>query len=401
MKIAYFTNQYPKISHTFIRREIRALEARGIEVLRFGIRKTTEELPDPDDREELARTRAILEHPAEATRAIPWAMASHPAGFARASALAAQLAGRGDTEAWRHAAYLGEACLLARWCAEEGVEHVHVHFGTNSATVAWLAHVLGGPPFSMTVHGPEEFDRARAIALPQKLDACTFAVAITHFCRSQLFRMLPVQSWGKVRIVRCGLDAGFLEAAPTPVPSTPRLVFVGRLSEQKGVEILVEAAGVLRRRNAARSFEIHLVGDGERREALERRMRALDLEGRMKVLGWASAEGVREALRGARALVAPSFAEGLPVVIMEALALGRPVISTFIAGIPELVRPGRSGWLVPASSVDELADALEAALDAEPSELERLGRAGREATRARHDVETNAGELLAAIRERS
>lgn len=399
MKLAYLTNQYPKISHTFIRREIRALASEGIDVERFTLRRTAEALTDAEDHEEAERTRALLEHPAAAARAAAEAMVARPTRFAQASRCATQLAARSDTDAWRHAAYLTEACLLERWCRDAGIDHVHVHFGTNSATVAWLCHLLGGPPFSMTVHGPEEFDRARAIGLPEKLQACAFAAAVSHFGRSQLLRLLPPDAWSKVRVVRCGLDAGFLEHEPPPIPTSGRLVFVGRLSEQKGVEVLVEAAAQVHRMNPARSFEIVLVGDGERRAALEARMSELGVRHCMKVTGWADADGVRAALRDARALVAPSFAEGLPVVIMEALALGRPVISTYIAGIPELVRPGESGWLVPASAVEPLARALAEALDAPPETLAALGRAGREAVRARHDARTNARELWRAISE--
>jgi glycosyltransferase involved in cell wall biosynthesis len=142
-----------------------------------------------------------------------------------------------------------------------------------------------------------------------------------------------------------------------------------------------------------------LVGDGERRQSLEERMSQLGVAHRVTITGWSDAEGVRSALREARALVAPSFAEGLPVVIMEALAMGRPVISTHIAGIPELVRPGESGWLVPASSVTDLADALAEALDADPDRLGAMGQVGREAVLARHDARRNARGLLDAIRE--
>lgn len=398
MKIAYLVNQYPKISHTFIRREIRALEAMGVEVVRCAIRSTSEPLTDQDDRDEERRTRVLIDHPTEATLAMGELMARTPGAFAQASASATRLAARADTEAWRHAAYLAEACLFNRWCRRLEIEHVHVHFGTNSATVAWLSRLLGGPTFSMTVHGPEEFDRVRAIGLPEKLEAAAFTVAISEYGRSQLYRLLPVETWSRIHIVRCGLDSGFLDREPTPVPNASKLVFVGRLSEQKGVEILVDACGEVRRRRPDRSFEVVLIGDGERRAALEDRLRARDVADRVRIHGWTDAAGVRSALEASRALVAPSFAEGLPVVIMEALALGRPVLSTYVAGIPELVRPGETGWLVPAGAVPALADGIEAVLDADPAELSRLGAAGREAVRDRHDATANARSLLGHIR---
>jgi glycosyltransferase involved in cell wall biosynthesis len=177
------------------------------------------------------------------------------------------------------------------------------------------------------------------------------------------------------------------------VPEEPRLVNVGRLSEQKGQLLLIEAARLLRDRGV--DFELVIVGDGPLRGELERRIDRFDLRDRVRITGFLDNDGVRRELTAARALVLPSFAEGLPVVIMESLALGRPVISTHIAGIPELIEPGRVGWLVPAGDVGPLADAMAEALAADPSELEQMGRLGAARVAEQHDARAEAANLAA------
>ena len=176
------------------------------------------------------------------------------------------------------------------------------------------------------------------------------------------------------------MDAAYLAPASAPLPDAPRLVCVGRLAEQKGQLVLVQAAARLRDQGVP--FELVLVGDGPMRAEIERLIARLDLGGHIRIAGWLDGAGVRREILASRALVLPSFAEGLPVVLMEALALGRPVISTYVAGIPELVRPRIDGWLVPPGSVEDLAEALREALAAPASRLERMGCAVRPASRS-------------------
>jgi glycosyltransferase involved in cell wall biosynthesis len=296
-----------------------------------------------------------------------------------------------------HGAYLGEACVLLEWLVEEGVDHVHAHFGTNSTTVAMLVAALGGPGYSFHVHGPEEFDKPAAIALGEKVERSRFVCAISHFGRSQLYRQVGYAHWPKVQVVRCGVDAAFLTGDGRAYPTAPRLVSVGRLSEQKGQLLLIEALGQLAREGA--EFELVLVGDGELRPQVEAAIAQHNLTERVHITGWASGDEVREHLLSARAMLLPSFAEGLPVVIMEALGLGRPVLSTYVAGIPELVTPGENGWLVPAGSVTHLVTALRDVLATPTATLEAMGAAGREAVLARHDVRVTAKSLADLLHE--
>ena len=391
MQIGYFTNQYPSPSHTFIRREIAALEQRGHSVCRFAIRRSKAGIIDPDDIAELARTRHVVGQPGwEVIRCCTRVMIDSPGACLRGLFQTLQLAQRAGYAYGRHLAYLIEAMVLVSWCRASHIEHLHVHFGTNPATVALLTHGINGVPFSVTIHGPEEFDRPEALALAEKISAAAFVVAISAFGRSQLLRWAHLTDWKKIRVISCGLDRDYLDAPSAPALTAARLVTVGRLCEQKGHLILLEAAAKLHRRGLA--FTLVFAGDGPLRPAIEQRVAELGLTGLVEVLGAVTQEEVRHELLKARALVLPSLAEGLPIVLMESMALARPVISTFVAGIPELVTRD-VGWLVPAGDVDALCDVMQEVLELDRATLSAMGEAARRRVRERHDID-RAARLL-------
>lgn len=401
MKVAYLVNYYPKVSHTFIRREILALEALGYEVERYAVRRVEEALVDEADQRELAKTRIIIDvGAAKALAATLRVLLSSPGRFVAAFALTLRIGIGSERGLLRNLAYFVEACLLRGWLEASGAHHIHSHFGTNATAVAMLTHALGGPGYSFTTHGPEEFDKPLQIGLRDKLERSRFAVAISSFGRSQLLRHCDYPHWSKVHVVRCGLDDSFLAGSSTPVTDRPRLVNVGRLSAQKGQILLLEAfAGVVEKRPDA---ELVLVGDGEMRKEIEQTIERLSIAKNVRITGWAKNSEVRAELEQARCLVLPSFAEGLPVVIMEALALGRPVLTTYVAGIPELVSR-ECGWLVPAGAVEPLTAAMLEVLDATPAELTQLGAEGQERVRAMHSAVTEStrlGELFERYAQR-
>jgi colanic acid/amylovoran biosynthesis glycosyltransferase len=390
-KIAYLINQYPKVSHSFIRREILALEACGLTVHRFAMRDCAEELVDEADRQELTQTRFILGVGAIGLlKALLKVALRQPTRFFQTLILTLKLGWRSETGSLKHLIYLAEACVLLDWLAAAEISHLHAHFGTNPATVALLCRMLGGCPYSFTVHGPEEFDKVQAIALPQKIQHAAFVVAISSFGRSQLYRWSHQDQWAKIRVVHCGVDDEFLSHPPTPIPAQPRLVCVGRLSEQKGQLLLIEAVKQLAEEGL--NFELVLVGDGELRSPIEALIDRHNLHTRIKITGWASAAEVRSHLLNARVMVLPSFAEGLPVVVMEALALHRPVISTYVAGIPELVNR-ECGWLITPGSVESLVEALRSALQSSPEQLALMGKTGAARVAQAHNIELEAAKL--------
>jgi len=392
-RIAYLTSQYPAASHSFVRREIHAVERTGVEVLRFSVRRPAADLPDPADRREAAATRVVLAQGAGRLMAATLAtVLRRPRAFAGALMLTLQAAQRYPAGAVRHLAYLMEACWLSRELA--GVRHLHAHFGTNPAAVARLVHRLTGLPYSFTVHGPDEFDAPREYDLPGKIADARAVVAISSFGRSQLMRWSDPAHWGKLAVVRCGVDALFTDEPPVGDRAAPQLACVARLSAQKGLPLLIDAAARLVRDGV--DFRLVLVGDGELRAELEARIAQAGLDGRVSITGMVAADVVRRVLLESRAMVLPSFAEGLPVVIMESLALGTPVVVSAIAGTPELV-DGECGWLVPAGDVDALADAMRAVLATDAGTLARMGAVGRARVLEMHDAARNGAQLARLV----
>jgi glycosyltransferase involved in cell wall biosynthesis len=396
LKIAYLINAYPKVSHSFIRREIHALERQGLEVTRIALRGWDGPLPDEEDQRERERTLYVLRGGLRSLLLpLVRALLLSPRRLFATVWLAATMARGTDRPLAYHLVYVAEACRILGWLRSARIERLHAHFGTNSAEVAMLVHSLGGPPYSFTVHGPEEF--MRALGLPEKIRRASLVIAISSFCRSQLYLSTPYQDWHKIRIVRCGLEEAFhSNLASTPAAPAARLVCVGRLCEAKGQALLIQAAARLAGRNI--DFQLVFAGDGPLRATLEALIDHLRLRDRVRITGWISSTQVREELLASRAMVLPSFAEGLPVVIMEAMALRRPVLTTYVAGIPELVTHRETGWMFPAGSVEELALAMEECLLCPDEEIARMGEAAHRRVIRLHSIDEEAGKLAGLLR---
>lgn len=401
MKLAYLINTYPQPSHSFIRREIQALERMDWQVHRFALRSDRARLVDPADIAEDGRTEHILETRfwEIAKSALPFA-ARRPAAALRALRLALACGARGaggapGTGGWlRHLVYWLEGAYLAARCHSLRLPHIHAHFGTNSATVAMLAAEIGGLSYSFTTHGPEEFDAPRAHSLGDKTARAAFVVAISSFGRSQLCRWADVADWDRLHVVHCGIEP-WRFPAPAPLPEGPaRLVAIGRLAEQKGFPLLVEAMA----RVAPDLPDLHLtlIGEGPFRPLLERQIATAGLSRQITLTGWLDEAAVREQLAASHALILPSFAEGLPMVVMEAFAAARPVIASAIMGVPELVSR-ETGWLVPAGDPQALADAIRAFAATPRSRLEVMGAQARDTVLARHDITREAQKLAALL----
>lgn len=392
MKIGYLTNIYPSISGTFIRREIHALEQMGVTVQRYAVRRWDGVLADPADRDEARRTRYLLSDGwARMVGALLAEAVTNPVGLARALGTLVRLVSNAGGKVIRHTAYLMEACLLRRMAARDGIDHIHAHFATNPAAVALLCNRLGGPSYSLTVHGPDELLNPGANSTALKVSHAGFIAAITHFCRMTVALAAGMAAWSKIHIVRCGLDLAEFPADTRP-PTDKTIVCVGRLCPQKGQVLIPRALAIVAPRHP--TARIILVGDGETRAEIMAEAAQLGVADRITFAGWASNAEVRGHIRAARALLLPSFAEGLPIVLMEAFALGRPVITTYIAGIPELVDRD-CGWLVPAGDEVALAEALDACLATDPEVLAAMGREGRARVEAMHDLNANAARLHA------
>jgi colanic acid/amylovoran biosynthesis glycosyltransferase len=396
VRLAYLCNLYPAVSHSFVRREIEAVERAGHEVHRFSIRAPRPDLRDEADRREAERTEVVLAQGVLRLVLTAFVLVfSRPVHTLDAIAAALRLSPPGLRQKVRHLAYWLEAAWLVRRLDRLRVEHLHAHFGTNPAAVALIVHAWGGPPFSFTVHGPDEFDAPLTLSLPAKIEAASFVAAISSYGRSQLMRWSAPDLWGKIHVIRCGVDRDFLDAVAVPVPAdSTEFVCVGRLSAQKGLPLLIAACERLRANGEY--FTLSIIGDGELRGSIEADIARRNLGDVITLAGVQTAVEIREHLQRCRAFVLPSFAEGLPVVIMEALALGRPVISTAIAGIPELV-DDTCGWLIPAGSEEALVEAMTAALRASAEDLSARGAIGRERVRTMHNAQENGRLLIEAV----
>jgi colanic acid/amylovoran biosynthesis glycosyltransferase len=396
MKIAYLLNTYPVPSATFIRREIEALEERGHDILRFAIRRFAGNLVDEKDIVEADRTTYLLQdNIADLVLSLARETLTNLPGLVKTLPLWAKLWRTSDGGLARHIAYLMQAASFRQKTGKAGISHVHTHFGTNTASVAMLAHRLGGVNYSFTAHGPDEFVDASRMSFDLKIANAAFVVAISDYCRDMLISLSGSQEMAsKIHVVRCGLPLDDFGASKPILPENTTIVCVGRLCPQKG-QIHIPAA-VTDLRGDVPDIKVILVGGGESQQDIDAEIRKLGAEHNVQLYGWASNPEVRRLITDARALLLPSYAEGLPIVLMEALALGRPVITTAIAGIPELVDES-CGWLIEPGNHDQLVQALLEACTATPEVLNRMGETGRTKVRQLHDVKQLAIRLEALM----
>ena len=395
--IAYLINQYPKVSHVFIRREILSLESKGETVLRIAVRGWKEICVDPVDTKEQTLSFYLLQQGLVGLFfGLICALRRFPRQFLITLFLAVRLSKGSDKGFFYHLIYFTEACLASRHLYGKAVTHIHAHFGTNSATVAMLLSCLTHLPFSFTVHGADEIDKPELLKLKEKIAAAKFTVAISSFGRGQLYRWAARGDWPKIHVVRCGVDSDFLNAPPTPPPDNQRLVCVGRLCNEKGQLLLIEALKLLKLRGVI--CELVLAGDGELRSEIEQLLHVYQLTNTVRITGWLTSAQVREEIIAARALVLPSFLEGLPVVIMEAMSLGRPILSTYVSGIPELVINGENGWLFPSGDVEAIAENILKCLSAPQEHLNLLAQNARMRAGELHNTELEVAKLLELFR---
>ncbi|WP_312525035.1 glycosyltransferase [Paracoccus sp. (in: a-proteobacteria)] len=392
-RIGYLVNTYPRPSHSFIRREIAAVERFGFFVHRFAMRGELEALHDPADLAEHEKTERILEAgPVKLAGRLLRQTLQRPGAMLRSVRLAWRRSRAGESSFPRQLIYLIEGASVAIRAKELGLSHIHAHFGTNSARVAAYSYLLGGPRYSFTVHGPEEFDSPQALDLGGKVHDSHFCAAISSFGRSQLYRWTEAEAWPKVKVVHCGIEMGnWPEPVAMPANDTLRMVAIGRFAEQKGFGLLIQGFAQAYRQNP--KLHLSLVGDGPLRPQIEQMLQKEGITHAVELLGWQAEDGVRRALGDSHLLVVPSFAEGLPVVIMEAMASARPCIATYIAGVPELVRPGQEGWLIPSGDIDALSQAMLDAAAAPIEALRQMGLDARQRVTERHDIEVSAHKL--------
>jgi colanic acid/amylovoran biosynthesis glycosyltransferase len=398
LRIAYLTSRYPSISHTFIHREIVGLRDLGAEVHTYSVRPTqaSDALTD-DDRAEQSQTAALVPPGLLPGARAALLAARHPLAALELARTA--VAGR-RPRSLRRAAYAAEALVLSAHLRARRVEHVHAHFANVASDVAALAAQFGrrtGHPirWTFTMHGPTEFGHLDWFGVAWKVERADRVLCISDFCRSQLMALVPATHWDKLRVVHCGVPASrFTIPERTSAPNALRIVCVGRLVPEKAQRLLVAAVGQLRERGIDASLV--LVGAGPDRAHLEAAVDERGLRTHVRFTGAVGQDEIFEHYRDADAFCLPSFGEGVPVVLMEAMATGLPVVTTRIAGIAELVEHGVSGHVVAPGRVDVLVDAL-TELAGDPERRHAMGQAGRAKVLAEFESAKVAEQVYAEL----
>lgn len=362
-KLGYLVSQYPAVSHTFILREVIGLRALGQDIAVASI-NAPDRRDDKLTADELREKQQVFcvkqSNPVAALGLALWCLLSSPLSAFGSLYYSLKLAGR-DLASWPlYLAYWVEAVLLQRWARQQQISHLHVHFATPAATVALIFSRLCGLPFSITIHGPDEFYDVSKYRLKEKFEAASFLICISDFARSQVMRVLSYQHWQKIEVCRLGVfPAQFpLQQKPAADAATGlRILCVGRLCEAKGQAVLIQAVHALIQQG--QRCQLTLIGGGELRGEFEQLVVELGLSGQVHFTGPLNQDQVRRHFAEADVFVLASFAEGVPIVLMESMALGIPVIATQITGIPELIEGGQCGVLVAAGSQQQLTQALQ------------------------------------------
>lgn len=395
MRIAYLEHRLNDVGKTFVWSEMEAVAALGHEVQPYSVRASQQHDRGRVPGEVIPPPRVLAgTSPGRLTATLLMELRRHPRRLAGGARLAARTSPDGIRGRLRACFHLSLGAELARSLREHRVDHLHNH-AIASAPVALVAAHLTGMPYSLTTHGPPEYDPPAVPQFALHAKHAAFIVAISSIVRAEVCRQLPADLWRKVHVIRCGLTSTFLSRPPTTPPDTVRIACVARLDARKGQSLLLAAARELL--DSGVPLQLRLVGDGPLRKHLEGTIERLGLAGSVMITGWADPQQVRSELIAARGLVLPSLAEGLPVAIMEALALGRPVIGTAVGAVGDLVKSGETGWLIAPADSDDLRGALRALLQTPIDRLAAMGWAGAQRVRERHDASREAVKLVALI----
>jgi glycosyltransferase involved in cell wall biosynthesis len=377
-RVAYLANPYPAISHTFIFREIQSLRISGLEVFPVSIDRSKDlKKMTPEEQHEAEGVKVLKDVKfLEAMLAVFRVFIRSPIGFARMLHMTINLIWHGPKSAVKAFGYLAETILFLDWIEEKDIDHIHEHFANPTAFIAMLANRYKNWGYSISVHGPDVFYQVDESMLTEKIKRARFVRCISHYCRSQLWRLVPVDMWKKFHIVHCGVDTEVFRPLERVENAVPEILCVGRLTSAKGQHILLDAFHIVKEQG--HKFRLTFVGDGEDRQSLENKVNELNLSEEVRLTGALGQERVMDHYRRADLFVLPSFAEGVPVVLMEAMAQEIPVISTRITGIPELIEHEKTGLLVTPGNTGELAEAIIRVVE-DSSLGEKLGTEGRKA----------------------
>jgi glycosyltransferase involved in cell wall biosynthesis len=395
MKIAYMMSRFPKISETFILYEILEQERLGNAVEVYPLLRERQPVTHP---EAVKMTERAHFHPFISLPIIfanLYFLLRHPVKYLKT--LFEVLSGTlGSANFFLGAVtYWPKSVRFAYEMQRQGIEHVHAHFCNHPALAALIIHRLTGIPFSFTVHGSDLHKDKRM--LDKKVAASAFAVTISNFNKGEMLKACGDGLRDKIHIIRCGIDSEvFLPAEQKNGKAPFRIICVASYEEVKGHKYLVEACRLLRERGI--DFVCDLIGDGPVRGQVAKQIAVANLQDKVIIHGSRKRQEVADMVRAADVKVLASVPtaegkrEGIPVVIMEAMASGLPVISSQLSGIPELVDNGRTGILVAPGDAEALAEALQKLYE-NPALCYSMGQAGREKVLREFNMKINVAAL--------
>jgi glycosyltransferase involved in cell wall biosynthesis len=399
--LGYLVSQYPAVNHTFILREIRTLRALGFDVRVVSIRKP-DRSPDrlgPEEAEEFRLTFSVLGGGGwRIVGAHLRTLLRRPLAYAATLWYSIRLGGWDVGRAAAHACYFAEAVVAGDYLVRAGAGHFHTHF---SSTPALIAARLFRLRFSLTIHGPDEFNDVAGFHMAEKVAQAAFVATISSFASSQTMRASAPGHWGKIHALPLGVDPEDFAPPPHSSPGAAgpfRILCVGRLAAAKAHHMLI--AAIARLIEKGRQVELTIVGDGPERPSLEQAIAERRLAGKVLLAGPCNPGRVIDFYARANAFALASFAEGVPVVLMEAMAMQIPCVATWVAGVPELIRDGIDGLLAPPADPEALAAALERLMD-DPALGARLGESARLRVLERYDLKRNSARLGETFRRYS
>ncbi len=369
-KLLYIINQYPAISHTFIEGEIRGLETLGFEIdrLSFNTPDRPIEALSLAEKSEAALTTCLKQELKDRPHIYLLFALLHPIRSIAALRTALKMGKKANKRA-KHFGYFLAALVAGKIASDSKPDLIHAHFSTQACSIALLASRLSKVGYSVTVHGPDEFYDVEANNLKEKYSNADAIITISEFAKSQVLKQLELSQWDKVFVNHLGVDVDKFAPQPkTAQPGPLNVLCVGRLVNAKGQGVLLRALEIID--SLETDVSVTLVGDGPDREQLEEyaAMRALPAT----FVGIINSDELPDVIAETDLFVLPSFAEGIPIVLMEAMAMGVPCITTHITGIPELITDGLDGLLVPAGSAEQLATAIKKMHD-DPAIRRNLG----------------------------
>lgn len=391
-RVAFLTSQYPAASHTFIRREVEALRELGWSIDTFSVRRpgADEEVSDADKAEADGTFYLLKQSVGAFLVAHAATLFGRPGRYLTMLKLALGHRAPGARGLFLGLSHFAESVLLARELKKRRTTHLHNHFANSAATVGLLASRLLSIRWSFTMHGISETDYPAGLMLGRKIEAAEFVVCVSWFGRAQGMRLVSADHWHKMHVIRCGLPFDRIPKKSPAVRNTRTIICVGRLSPEKGQAGLLRSFATLRPRHS--ELRLRLVGDGPDRASLEALAKELGLSDAVVFTGRLPEEDTLAEIAHADLLVLPSFMEGLPIVLMEAMAAGVPVIASRVAGIPELVEDDETGLLFTPSNWDELSSRIDLLLGDEALRT-RLVKQARAKVTSEFDTRTSAEQL--------